>query len=95
MVMGTYTQEQAFARIKDELTRLTVLQLYNPQKKVKVFGVFEVFEESESIFRSDNGRQYNAWKTKEFAKAYRFVMITSSPEQRTRGADGQIRQHSY
>ncbi|XP_062512805.1 uncharacterized protein K02A2.6-like [Corticium candelabrum] len=31
-----HPQEQAFTRIKDELTRPTVLELYNPQKKVKV-----------------------------------------------------------
>ncbi|XP_062519247.1 uncharacterized protein K02A2.6-like [Corticium candelabrum] len=31
------------------------------------------------ILRSDNGPQYTAWETKEFANAYGFVMITSSP----------------
>ena len=32
------------------------------------------------ILRSDNGPQYIARKTKELAKAYGFVMITSSPK---------------
>ena len=49
MVMGTYRQEQAFARIKDELTRLTVLQLYNPQKKVK-YSEYSKYSKKVKVF---------------------------------------------
>ena len=36
LIVKTTSTKQAFTRSKDELTRPTVMELYNPQKKVKV-----------------------------------------------------------